>query len=399
MAKLGSIKRQAGLIRKKSTIVDKVLAKIRGVIQGYTIRREAAIYRNLGGKLRISPEMLSEESQKAVLRKRLHSRGICWPIKKEAPHFVYASLPTNWERHNIPPQLNKIGFCSCYYLTERRGYNTIEGQVARREFTDSDLIQFLEELHAKKPVDIFVSYLSGAWLSASIISRINKMGIVTMMMHFDDRLSFKGELIGDQWSGAASVAAAYDLSLTSADDSIIKYVVEGGRAVFWPEGANPEYFKPLNLPLKYGVSFVGSKYGRRTELVKFLAERRIEVNCFGSGWERGAVPDDEIPRIYASSQINLGFGEIGYSSEQCLKGRDFEVPMCGALYLTQENRYLKKVYDTEKEIVTYNSHADCFQKINALLNDPMRCKSIRDSARLRALRDHTWVKRINDIMN
>jgi len=64
-------------------------------------------------------------------------------------------------------------------------------------------------------------------------------------------------------------------------------------------------------------------------------------------------------RIYARSRINLGFGGIGHSRNLvCLKGRDFEVPMSGALYVTQHNPELALVFDIGREIVTYRDESE-----------------------------------------
>ncbi len=81
----------------------------------------------------------------------------------------------------------------------------------------------------------------------------------------------------------------------------------------------------------------------------------------------------------------------------CLKLRDFEVPMSGNLYLTQDNPELALVYDVDKEIVTYKDENDCAKKVKWLLNNPEQAEKIRKAGRKRALKDHTWEKRFVDI--
>ena len=95
--------------------------------------------------------------------------------------------------------------------------------------------------------------------------------------------------------------------------------------------------------------------------------------------------------IYTKSRINLGCGGVGYSSRLvCLKGRDFEVPMSGGLYLTQHNPELSLVFDVGREIVTYRNPTDCARIIKELLNDRDLAASIRTAARERSIRDHTY---------
>jgi spore maturation protein CgeB len=103
-------------------------------------------------------------------------------------------------------------------------------------------------------------------------------------------------------------------------------------------------------------------------------------------------------KLYSRSRINLGFAGVGHSRKlMCLKGRDFEVPMSGGLYLTQNNPELSLVYDVDRDLVTYGRVEDCAGKIKRLLANPGEAARIRDSGRKRALRDHTWEKRFHDL--
>lgn len=81
----------------------------------------------------------------------------------------------------------------------------------------------------------------------------------------------------------------------------------------------------------------------------------------------------------------------------CLKGRDFEIPMSGGLYLTQDNPELSLVYKIGEEIVTYKDEKDCAEKIKWLLADHKKADSIRKAAREKALKEHTWSKRFEQI--
>ncbi len=103
--------------------------------------------------------------------------------------------------------------------------------------------------------------------------------------------------------------------------------------------------------------------------------------------------------IYNRSRINLGFSGIGFSMrEMCLKGRDFEVPMTGALYLTSEQPDLHRVYKVGEEVVTYRGKSDCLAKIRYLLDHEDESASIRKAAHQRCLADHTWERRFGDLL-
>jgi spore maturation protein CgeB len=361
------------------------------------IRAEEAYYRKLAQRRGIAA--LSEKQVKEALRARLSQRGLQpRPRAPGALRIIYASQMSGWEHYQIPPALASFGQVSVYSLQER-GFNLQQRDwLSRRRQLDADLIEFVQAEHRRRPVDVIISYLSGYHVAPETIRALGELGIITCAFHWDDRLSFRGSLLNGRWTGPAPLASAYDLNLTNATTSLPKYFGEGGLAIFWPLGANPEHFRPLNRAFEYEVSFVGACYGQRPVYINYLRRHGIQVATFGPGWPQGPLSETEMVEVYARSRINLGFSGIGYSMrEMCLKGRDFEVPMSGALYLTSEQSDLHRVYQVGQEVVTYQDKRSCLAKIRHLLAHPEECSIIRNSARARCLRDHTWEKRFWDL--
>ena len=137
-------------------------------------------------------------------------------------------------------------------------------------------------------------------------------------------------------------------------DALEKYVVEGATPIYLPEGANPAVHRPYDENKVYDVSFVGQCYGNRPETIARLREAGVRVETFGPGWPNGPLTMEEMVRTWSRSRINLGFGGVlGHKETYCLKGRDFEVPMSGGLYLTEHHEELIPFYDVGREIVTY----------------------------------------------
>jgi spore maturation protein CgeB len=77
----------------------------------------------------------------------------------------------------------------------------------------------------------------------------------------------------------------------------------------------------------------------------------------------------------------------------CLKGRDFEIPISGGLYLTQFHPELGNVYDIGKEIICYQGLDDMVAKIRHYLERPEKAEEIRKAGYQRAVKEHTWVQR------
>lgn len=377
--------------------VDKLWPLLRAWQQERRIRKDQAYYEQLA---RVRGIVVLEKDQvRTALQQRLAKRGIR-PGSKHKGHLriIYASEMTSWEPHQIPPALAVFGEVITYSLPEHGFHSKRSNWPLQRHKLDVALVDFLRDEHARRPVDVFVSYLSGGHIAPETIRAIGDLGIITCAFHWDDRLSFRGSKVGGRWTGPAALASAYDLNLTNASASLIKYFVEGGVAIFWPEAVNPEHFRPLGLLFEYDVSFVGGCYGQRPALINHLRRHGIKVETFGPGWPNGLLPEDKMIEVYARSRINLGISGIGYSmKETCLKGRDFEVPMCGALYLTSDQPDLHRVYEVGKEIVTYKNEKDCAGKIKWILAYPEEAAKIREAGGKRALKDHAWDKRFSDI--
>jgi len=373
-----------------SPLLYAAYAKVRGAMVDRAIGNDAA---RIAGRLPVDPAPLIDR-----LRRRLSSRGVT-PRLPSQPHILYISRPSLWERHNIPSEIAKVGRVDTYFYQDRGFYEERGDWKDRRGAMAKDLISFVHELHSRDPIDLVVSYLSGSQVTRSTVDEISAIGAVTCNYCLDDKLGFYGRRNGRRWSGPAEIAAGFDLNLTSSIESIAKYESVGALAMFWPEGANPEHYRPLPMEFQRDVSFVGACYGYRPMLLEHIKKAGVEVAGFGPGWPSGVVTDEQMVEIYASSRINLGFGGIGYSvRSQCLKGRDFEVPMSGALYLTSANQELDLVWKVDDEIFTYVSAADCVRKIKFLLANPGVCEQVRKNARTRGLREHTWAERFRAIL-
>ncbi len=259
---------------------------------------------------------------------------------------------------------------------------------------NSAMLEAFHEANRERPVDAVVGYLSGQNTAPETLKSMAQAGAAIFNFSYDDKLDYDELQPGGTIRGPAALAAVVDLNLISDPGSRLKYALHGGLAHFHPEAADPSVHRPYDVPFRYDVTFVGAHYGFRPYFIEHLRRQGINVTAFGRGWPDGAVPLERMVEMYSLSRINLGFGGVGHSRRlMCLKGRDFEVPMSGGLYLTQHNPELELVFDVGREIVTYTDEADCADKIRGLLKDEARAAAIRKAGRERCLRDHTYEAR------
>jgi spore maturation protein CgeB len=335
------------------------------------------------------------DALRAAVMKRLESRGVRPAGKRMGEmHVFLAYVLHNWEAV-LPRSLAPFGRVT-EFQWKWPGPGT-DVAAWRAEMNGRMLAAFAEARERYGPVDAVVGYVSGYSVNRETLAEMGRAGAVLFNFCYDDKLCFPGENVDGHWMSPAELASVVDLNLTSVPSALVKYAVHGGLAMFWPEAAHPEVHRPYDVPFEYDVSFVGAAYGWRPKFIRRLKEMGVHVECFGRGWPNGPLSDEEMVRLYSRSRITLGFGGIGHSRRlMCLKGRDFEVPMSGGLYLTQDNPELRLVFDVGKEIVTYRDEADCAATIRHLLAHPDEAAEIRQAGRRRALAEHTYEHRWSD---
>jgi hypothetical protein len=306
---------------------------------------------------------------------------------------VFVAYPgVTWAKL-LPQSLAHFGRVSSFdYVAEGFDFRDSDEFLKGRDKLDEALWRAFTAANALHPVDAVVSYLSGTTTDPKVMLRMANAGAAVFNFCWDDKLGWPGARLGGRYKNTAGIAHAVDLNLTNAPTSLVKYAVHGGLAMFWPESALPAVHRPWPVDYEFNVSFVGARYGWRPFFIERLKRRYgIHVECFGYGWSNGSLSDDDMVKLYSRSRINLGFAGVGHSRRlMCLKARDFEVPLSGGLYLTQNNPELALVYDVGKDIVTFRDERDCARSIRELLADPLRCERIRAAGRERCLRDHTY---------
>lgn len=116
------------------------------------------------------------------------------------------------------------------------------------------------------------------------------------------------------------------------------------------------------------------------------------------------VEFDEMPGLLQSSAINLG--DIVLRSTFALKApllfvrvREFEAPMSGALHMVDRKPELQGYFEEDREMIFYTGAEEMIDKARYYL-DPSQARlrrSIRESARARALAEHTWTERFKRV--
>jgi hypothetical protein len=383
---------------KKSPIFYRINATLKAKAQERHAENELTYYKKKASLLNLT--LPNVEAISISFKERLARRNIHIASKPKGNlHIFLAYHLSNWE-FILPIALKPFGLISEFEWCSQGFDHHSNNWLEQRDYMNKAMLECFINANSEKPIDIVVGYLTGYDTDPKILQKMGETGALITNFSWDDKLGFRGKMLGGRWTGPAALASVVDLNLTNAPDSLIKYMVEGSLAMFWPEAADPNFHRPYDIPFEFDVSFVGRKYGWRPRFIAKLQKMGIKVTSFGNGWGNGPLSDEEMVKLYSRSRITLGFAGVGHSKKlMCLKGRDFEVPMSGGLYLTQDNPELSLVCDVGKEIITYRDEKDCAEKIKRLLAHPDGADKIRKAGRKRALRDHTWEKRFQEVFS
>jgi spore maturation protein CgeB len=299
-------------------------------------------------------------------------------------------------------------------------------------------------------VDLFFSYLVDGAIDPTLIDEIRATGIPTCNFSCNNTHQF--DLVDE-------ISPHFDFSAHSEKDAAEKFRSVGANPVWFPMAANPNYYHPVETPRAIDVSFVGQRYALRPAYVGRLLDSGIDVHVYGPGWRlntpgllgeakrflrRGeraaramvavgseskarasaeaawleaaervrthyganmhaAVSDDEMVRLYSASAVSLGFSEVydrhdpSAEVKRHLHLRDFEAPMCGAMYLAGRTDELGEFYDMETEVITYGDADELVEKARFLLANPAVCARVRDAGLKRARACHTYHRRLTDL--
>jgi hypothetical protein len=335
------------------------------------------------------------------VRAHVAARGYVPVPKRPGEVHTFAFVPNRGWHAALLNDMRELGpvtlfdYVSLGFQWEEFYRVTAAGR-ARRRAMNALALSALREAHARRPVDYVFVYASGVEVSAETISRITEeLGIPTVNLCLDDKQSWTGAWMGDHRAGQVDIAAAFDLSWTTARLACEWYLVEGARPLYMPEGFDASKYRPMNLPRDIPVSFVGAAYGFRRDVVEFLRRRQAPIQVFGPGWGTRSVWGEEQVEVINRSLINLGMGGIGYSEDLTnVKTRDFEVPGTGGgLYLTSFNADLARHFIVGEEIACYRSRDEMLELIRHYLQNADEACMIAHRARARCLREHRWLHR------
>ena len=180
---------------------------------------------------------------------------------------------------------------------------------------------------------------------------------------------------------------------------------------YLPHGCDPSVHRVLNPQVEYraNVVFVGDATPRREELLASVLECGVAV--WGPGWRRTRLKDycrglvessEEYVRAYGGATVALNFHREGPggtvpSSSGC-NARVFELAAMGLAQVVDARADLPRHFVPGEEILTFDDPRELKGIVRDLVADHQRAHALGQAARKRALGEHTYMHRLQVIL-
>jgi len=270
----------------------------------------------------------------------------------------------------------------------RRGWNAI----LRRSLTTR-----LAALLRRKPLDVVLVF-KGASLAPADVDELRRRSGGRWVNWFPDD--------PHQLELSRRLAPAYDCFFTHDSSSLARHRSTGARAHYLAFGCDPEYLRPPTLSLEARwtapLVFVGSRDDVREPVLRELADAGLVA--WGPGWPRGPLYGADFVRALAGARVGVNvhqqFGERGDPARYGTGAnmRVFELAAVGTPQLSDAKADIARHFTPDREIVLYRSVVELVDRARALLADDALRRRLAAAARERALREHTWRHRLEELL-
>lgn len=164
------------------------------------------------------------------------------------------------------------------------------------------------------------------------------------------------------------------------------------------DGAEPNWFYPVEAKKEYDVTFIGGRDQERSIVLDHLTDAGIRVNFFGPGFTKFVNPN-EFRSICNKSKITLNISRgksEGYSSL-----RLWNLLACGSMVMTKQipNMELRMGLKEENHIVSFSSLMDLINKARYYIENNEEREAIASNGYKWVMANRTWNNTAEDFIH
>ena len=250
--------------------------------------------------------------------------------------------------------------------------------------------------HSDPPPDVVVCLGGALHFSA----RVRRM--------FPSTTLFAGFALSDPYGLDASLAIAheFDLFYTQDPQTIPAYSGRNIEARRCDPATDQELYRPLKVPAEFDVIYYGKWTPYRNDLLEALSARfSVRLHAYEAE-KRWTIPvrppldtPDALGRALNGARLALETALVDdvhgkYRGTFRITPRALFAASCGVPSLVESYPRLAEIFTPGVEIATFPNKDEVVASAAAILSDEPARAAMGRRARQRALRDHTWDRRV-----
>lgn len=249
----------------------------------------------------------------------------------------------------------------------------------------------LELVNKTRPNFVIVNS-GGMSLKPSTIRFLREKKIVTIGISLSDPDVFpeNGKIYSEN----------YDVFYTNSQYSLMNHYTKNTNIKLLPFAASTRSHRPLvEIKKKYDIVVIGHARPKRVKTIKKL-KKHFNVGLFGNGWGKKykSVHGEEHVKAINSGKMYLSFSETvaGYMN---VKVGIFEAIACKTCVVTQLFEEMESYFKYGIDILSYTNDNMLIDLIDTYIHNDKLRTWIANNSYQRLLRDHTWAKRWENVLN
>lgn len=308
----------------------------------------------------------------------------------------------------VPQSLRALGHEVLVYNHERDNFvEKMRQKLSHSAFINYKNEQLLALLDKEKP-DVFFS-IYGRTQTAQTIEAIKKRNILTVSWWLNDPFE-----LGFQLAPASHYDYYFSNSLYTQDTYRSKGV---NNIHFLPVGIDTNTHKPAidrQQNKLYEVLFAGDFHPVREKILATLVRNNIPVSIMGP-WNKKSMQENdllsphfirkrcffspqEMVQAFQQSKIVLNIHSWLGSYDYGTNPRLFETNGCAVFQISDTKKEIPLLFEPNKEIVLYNNTEELTAQITYYLQHNDKREQIAQAGYLRAIQEHTYLKRMEQML-
>ncbi|MDP1606533.1 MAG: glycosyltransferase [Rhodocyclaceae bacterium] len=241
-------------------------------------------------------------------------------------------------------------------------------------------------------------------LSEASLDMLKQRGIARVCWWLNDPFQFKRSL---------DKASHYDFLFSNSLGSVADYHEAGIRHAYWlPTACAPEIHRRAEVLPDYRceVCFAGDWSPLREAWCTELA-RHFDIRVWGP-WRKKLHKDSplhcrlqngffspvEMSRMFSNAEVVFNLHSWHGKWMHGTNPRLFEAAGCGACQVVDWKEDIPKLFDTERDLLTYKTQDELVAKIRQLLADTKLRRALGENAQRNAYANHTYEVRMREMM-